>query len=604
MAAARILPELPGTVISLDDKRNGGEVIAVETVRDGAPCGQSISEQAKAFKADVDGMLQKHCQEMHRECEQLWSLHFDCELLPVAKLENERLPKRPRSLPPVKCPAIEPKNLDGTTLDDSSLSVSFVMPESRRATRQSIISGRKLLFEQETSKRYAKLLRDAFKLAEDDKKRPDTKRGFYLSRVIELDWKTIEFLLDSVIGFFICLNALILGFQMDADDPKNLGWFLVDAAFSCLYIFEVGLKVRIHGCRRHFGGEDSSWHCFDALLIFIDLIQMMLNTTESTKELMSNTPSAGLFRVIRVAKITRVLRLLRSEFFKDLLMMMQGMIGGSKTLGWSIILFLFVVYVVALIFREFFGRATEQIDNVSEMFDSVPRSMYTTFRCSFGDCSTPSGVPIFEHVIKHYVWIYTVIYCLFVFVVTIGIMNVISAIFLESTMAAATRLENEKKQARLTDHKLWLRKTATLVQRLTVIAQTSDEQSTWKLRKSFGGAMEQVQSLKAQDIQSMSVPWHVINSWSKDQQVQEALEDLDIDQHDTSDLHDILDPDNNGSITLIELLDGLRRLRGFTRRGDILTVDLMVRSVQQDLQQIFMMLEERGEAKALPNAKA
>merc|ERR1719203_226356 len=127
--------------------------------------------------------------------------------------------------------------------------------------------------------------------------------------------------------------------------------------------------------------------------------------------------------------------------------MIQGMLGGMQTLGWAIFMFFIMVYVTSLLFREMLGR--RQIENVTELFDSVPRSMLTTFRCSFGDCNTIGGAPLFEQVQIAHGGFASLFYCIFVFAVTIGIFNVISAIFVESTMEAAMSLQASKKAARL-----------------------------------------------------------------------------------------------------------------------------------------------------------
>merc|ERR1719424_1312214 len=141
------------------------------------------------------------------------------------------------------------------------------------------------------------------------------------------------------------------------------------------------------------------------------------------------------------------------------------MLLGMPTLGWSMVLFLGTVYIFALIFREALGRG-DDTEYVTDMFDTVPRSMYTTFRCSFGDCTSPAGVPIFEHVQEHYGWFWSVLYCGFVYLVTIGLFNVISAIFVEATMKSAADLADKTKQARLQDIDLWSKQVSKLIRRL------------------------------------------------------------------------------------------------------------------------------------------
>merc|ERR1712187_550271 len=61
--------------------------------------------------------------------------------------------------------------------------------------------------------------------------------------------------------------------------------------------------------------------------------------------------------------------------------------------------------------------------------------------------------------------------------------------------------------------------------------------------------------------------------------VVEALDNLDIHPNDHKRLFDVLDPDRDGFIHIIDLVTGLMRLRGEARRSDIVCVDLMVRSL-------------------------
>merc|ERR1719189_1533093 len=127
-------------------------------------------------------------------------------------------------------------------------------------------------------------------------------------------------------------------------------------------------------------------------------------------------------------------------------------------------LFLLMVYVMALVFRELLGR--EDRGNIRTNFETVAKAMLTTFRCSFGDCSGPTGDPIFTAVNEEYGALHTLLLSLFVFVVTIGVFNVISAIFVQSTMASALKVEEDRKSARLADRVRWSTSICTLIERL------------------------------------------------------------------------------------------------------------------------------------------
>merc|ERR1719468_587517 len=76
------------------------------------------------------------------------------------------------------------------------------------------------------------------------------------------------------------------------------------------------------------------------------------------------------------------------------------------------------------------------------------------------------------------------------------------------------------------------------------------------------------------------------------EEVKEALSALDINSEENAHLSDILDPDNGGSVGCMELVDGLDRLRGEPRRGDIIAVDLMIRSLQLQVDEIRRSLQD------------
>jgi len=267
---------------------------------------------------------------------------------------------------------------------------------------------------------------------------------------------------------------------------------------------------------------------------------------------------------LRLLKLARLVRVIKLDVFKDVLSMVQGLIGGFTTLMWAVVLFILVVYVISLLFREFFGR--NDVENVYEFFNSVPRAMFTTFRCSFGDCSTAGGVPIFEYVQESYGGLYSLFYCLFVFGVTIGIFNVISAIFVESTMAVASALAADKKKDRLQDRALWNSRITGLVRTLVEISEHHDVP---------GNLSECVDSIYHIEMQS-----GVIDEMVKLPNVRQMLDDLDIDPNDHQYLSELLDPDNGGTVGIVDFIDGLRRLRGEPRRSDVVSINMMIRSLQ------------------------
>jgi len=389
------------------------------------------------------------------------------------------------------------------------------------------------------------------------------KSGFFLT------WwrKDPDLVVDIAVSILIGLNAIVIGLSMDF---PNAYWISVaNLFFPVCFIMELAIKAHLHGFRSHFCGAHAIAHCLEGLLIIADWVQISLELAFpylSKEE--GSIPPATLFRGLRLFRLARILKMLKTAVFKDLLAMIHGIMGGMPTLLWSMVLYTTVLYVISLVFREFLGR--RQNEHIYDYFNGVPRAMFTTFRCSFGDCSSAGGVPIFEHVALEYGVGLSLLYAVFTFVITIGLFNVISAIFVESTLTAAQALENKRKQQRLGDETRLMSGVSILLRRILVLSKHD--------------IVDPLQELDA--LVEMEFPTVVIDELIQDPEAASALDDLDINPLDYKRLSDIFDPDNGGTVTLGDIGEGIRRLRGDPRRSDIVCVDLMIRAMQRDLKNL------------------
>lgn len=395
--------------------------------------------------------------------------------------------------------------------------------------------------------------------------------------------------LDFVMAFIITLNAVLIGISMDYEYDA---FAIVDVLFTISFIVEMLLKFHLQTIRGYFSCR---WHIFDFIVILTDLSQLVLSRFVNSS-ITDETPSAAMFRMLRLARLMRLTRLVNLDFFDDLVAMISGIMGGVSTLGWAVVLFLIVVYVTSLMFREFFGRTSQimiceecgDVD-ITEYFNSVPRSMLTVFRYFFGDFSTVQGVSIYEGIQTSYGALAAFFVCIVFFIVFIGIFNVITAIFVESTLAAAQNLENTRMTERLNDPELWMSRIETLIRKLFEKHAMSENLE--------GKALSE--SLEA--LANEPVVEEEFQEFIKDKCVVRALDDLEIDKADHKYLFDILDADNTGSISLCEFIEGFRRLRGSPRRSDIITIDLMVREIQAKIhdlcegqESIMALIEKSG----------
>eukprot|EP00930_Biecheleria_cincta_P007058 TRINITY_DN10819_c0_g1_i2.p1 TRINITY_DN10819_c0_g1~~TRINITY_DN10819_c0_g1_i2.p1 ORF type:complete len:554 (+),score=96.89 TRINITY_DN10819_c0_g1_i2:242-1663(+) len=466
------------------------------------------------------------------------------------------------------------------------------MAEKQQATTNDAIKERgRLNFVESMSKHRRETLRRIFEVAEEieqDEIHIASAKESYMSYLVDsaksMSRYEVEAHIDIFIGVVIMANAIFIGVGMDYKDD-NPAWLAIDVLFSLIFISELIFKIWVHGFLQQFFGSSALSNCFDAVLIMLDLAQLIIElTSPRIAEELDSAPSASLFRVVRLLRLTRLVRALKADVFRSLAEMIHGIAAGMTTLIWSFVLFFLFLYVVSLVLRESLGRGRSDSEgrsilSIHEMFDSVPRSIFTTFRCSFGDCTFRDGSPIFESVLPQHGVGWVVFYSMAIFIVSIVLFNVISAMFVERTMAAATALTMEKKRARLQDEKHLFSKVTLLIKHIMEFAPNIEAPET-KLSTSISEVMK------------MEVPLSVMDEAINDPYVKSILNELDINPQDHRRLTDIFDPDNGGTVELADVAIGIRRMRGDPRRSDIVCVDLMVRSMQTVLHETLTLVKE------------
>merc|ERR1712186_129493 len=91
-------------------------------------------------------------------------------------------------------------------------------------------------------------------------------------------------------------------------------------------------------------------------------------------------------------------------------------------------------------------------------------SFFTVFRCVVGqDCTQVDGKPIFLLLATSEGWGYGILYCVAMILFTIGLLNVILAIFVENTLDAARYNGLVLKRQRLRDEAMVSAKVEELV---------------------------------------------------------------------------------------------------------------------------------------------
>lgn len=376
---------------------------------------------------------------------------------------------------------------------------------------------------------------------------------------------------DMVMGGVIILNTITIGLSCDIGRTWD-GWLYVDAAFAALFSFEAAAKMFVNGMSAFFAGPKRNWNVFELILVMFAVLEVTLSFVQKMQPVgaRDGVLDLNLFRVLRLIRITRVLRVCRLQVFGELMMMINGAIGGVRTLGWAIVLISVPIYMAGLVLRETLGNSAGDGDG-AESFADLGQAMFTIFRCVVGgECSQRDGKPIFVLVSSSYGWGFGALYIVVMILMYFGLFNVITAIFVENTVAAAKTKERKEKWKNLTTT------TQCLVQAMW------NQYCLWKGRK--------VKIVFEDDLDEMLQMEITQDFWEEmcnNFQFQDFLRDLDIADEDRQDLFNILDVDGGGTIDLEELVTGIGLLRGDPRRSDILQLNILVRTTMQTCKDFF-----------------
>eukprot|EP00927_Polykrikos_kofoidii_P016317 TRINITY_DN17354_c0_g4_i1.p1 TRINITY_DN17354_c0_g4~~TRINITY_DN17354_c0_g4_i1.p1 ORF type:complete len:443 (+),score=57.56 TRINITY_DN17354_c0_g4_i1:56-1330(+) len=241
--------------------------------------------------------------------------------------------------------------------------------------------------------------------------------------------------LDYFIACTLLVNMVVAGIEPDADSVAR-GY--IDIAFTAVYTFEMVIKLVFHGCLIHFvKGQDARWNVFDGLLVALGIVDVTTDFGEgSTKQY------ASTLRCIRLTKLFRVVRLVRLPMFQELYHIFRRFSAGMGSLKGSMILLGISVWCVSVVCTQLIGlddtpdsqRFPDFQNQRDFLFSNVFNSFFTVFRVMNGDSDMLNGDPLVPAFANVYGVPFAIGYILFVVVIHYGMLNLIMALFVESTL--------------------------------------------------------------------------------------------------------------------------------------------------------------------------
>ncbi|CAJ1346804.1 unnamed protein product [Effrenium voratum] len=238
----------------------------------------------------------------------------------------------------------------------------------------------------------------------------------------------------------ITLNSLSFAFQEAV--PGDAAWEIVESCFMAFYFLEASVKLYLMGCRGYFRGPEGAWNSFDFFCLLTSLFDFGVTQAVFLMGASSSVDLSVLMllKMLRLARLFRLIRALRYSIFRELNMMVMGVVSGIRVLIWAIILLFVFIYIVGVALNKLIGEDEEE-------FGSLVAAMFTLFRCFTDGCAAYDGTPLQERLRKKYGMVFFMGYILVFMLVTVGIFNLIMAIFIDNVMTS----QLERKQRDLSE---------------------------------------------------------------------------------------------------------------------------------------------------------
>lgn len=395
----------------------------------------------------------------------------------------------------------------------------------------------------------------------------------------------VDWFLEYVPPFVICLNSLVIGISAQLPDLSDL-WQVCEVLFMLFYSLEFGLKISFLGCRGFWLGPEWHWNTFDAACLLTTVVDfVVVYSIELFGEPGENSDVSdfALIKIFRLSRLARLARTLRYQIFRELNLMVQGVLSGFRTLIWAIVLLLVLIFVVGTAMMSLIGDREEE-------FKSLDGSMFTLFRCFTDGCTTANGAPLAERLRRTYGGPFLLAYSFIYLLVTVGIFNLIMAMIIDNVVVS----QGERKQQELSNS---AQKTEVALKedlcRLLLQSKNNGvpeevEQEIRSLEDSFKSKAARVRAqfdcLADAQIEIGVDAFHI---WLEDQHFCSTLETADIDIHNKSRLFQVMDSDMGGTLNPHEVFHGLMMLRGPVSKNDIIGMNLKVKEVLRLLQRMY-----------------
>lgn len=378
---------------------------------------------------------------------------------------------------------------------------------------------------------------------------------------------------DFVPTSIVVCNAVTIGVSNDVDQ-NALYWLGFETFFFLCYFIEAMAKISLYGSRWYFCGEERIWNIFDGSCMLLSGAEISVSFAVIASNTESPLSVLMILKILRLARIVRLVRTLRLEVFKELKIMVMGVLSGLRVLGWAMVLLFILIYIFGMAFSSFLS------DNEPE-FATVDASMLTLFRCFSDSCDGFNAKPLIPRLNEKYGLSFLISYILMWMTIVLGVFNLIMAVFVDAVMEdhAIRKTRSIAETAR--------RFEVDIMEHLLRLSQNQSAIVSQNVKEEIEGIAESASNravcVRAQfqclAHASVVISRSAFDVYMSDEKLLSTLTEAEIEVDHGRNIFDFLDADMGGYLTAVELLQGLVSLRGPVSKLEIVGMRLKIRHI-------------------------
>jgi len=396
----------------------------------------------------------------------------------------------------------------------------------------------------------------------------------------------------SMVGAIVVANAAVIGFETDYGACRGActvaqrgTWYFADLGFTICFLMEMLTRMYICGRSKKENGEydliplyfNDPWNRFDFLVVFCAILDTgILSWIEGMGGVLK---IMTVLRIVRIFRLVRVVRLVPA--FRELYLIISGMMDALKTIFWVFIVMCLILYCGAIYITMSVGHDQAQnivwddpssvakdvykygIESKWSRYDywgTVGKSMFSLFQLvTMDNWVRTLAWPVLEQNV-----LMILFFVFLLFVVSFGLLNIILGVIVENTMAAAGR--NAEKIIRMLDRSL-----KRVAQSLKEIFEATDADGS--------GTLEREELAVA----------------LKKSHVQDKLRLINVSPSEMTEMFELLDYDSSGSVTIEEFNKGLLLIKGTAKSKEMMNLTMHIKAYNRHLDGLIEDANEQNQ---------